>query len=38
MLPWLVEYLPTKFGVCHENMGMDFIFEAIDKSFPKESI
>jgi hypothetical protein len=25
-------------GVCHENMGTNFIFEATDKAFPKESI
>jgi hypothetical protein len=25
-------------GACHENMGTNFIFEATDKEFPKESI
>jgi hypothetical protein len=25
-------------GVFHENMGMDFIFEATYKAFPKEII
>jgi hypothetical protein len=25
-------------GACHENMGTNFIFEATDKAFPKESI
>jgi hypothetical protein len=28
----------TILGVCHENMGTNFIFEATDKEFPKESI
>jgi hypothetical protein len=25
-------------GECHENMGTNFIFEATNKAFPKESI
>jgi hypothetical protein len=25
-------------GACHEDMGTNFIFEAIDKEFPKERI
>jgi hypothetical protein len=25
-------------GACHENMGTNFIFWAIDKAFPKEGI
>jgi hypothetical protein len=33
----LISFQPS-LGACHDNMGTNFIFEATDKSFPKESI